>query len=191
MRTCALTLLVLGVLAAGCGRELPEAEEPLPENGDVTGAFGEEEGGLGGRVTVAGAASAARYAQAAARGFRAEEPETRVRVTERDVAEALAAVCRGEVDVAGADRRFTAAERKACAGEAEGAVELHVANDGGKPVYLVTTQAALFDSLQAESFLDYAITASEETAAQAGLEPLTVEERQGTETEFQQALAGV
>ena len=66
-----------------------------------------------------------------------------------------------------------------------------MADADGKPVYLVTTQDVLFDKLELESYLDFVLGNAAETAQQAGLEPLTVEELDETQTRLEQGLAGV
>jgi ABC-type phosphate transport system substrate-binding protein len=190
-----LTLLLAVAAAAGCGRELPEAEdEPVPTGGDPTGAFGEPGGGGAGEgrsVRLSGVPASVQLGRAASSGFKAEEPETKVVVAELDAAAAISALCAGKVEIAGTDREPTGPERQACLETQEGAVALHLADAGGEPVYLVTTQKALFDSLELEAYLDYVITNAEETARGAGLEPLEVDELQETQTRFEQGLAGV
>lgn len=193
-RTLLLVMLLLAVaVTAACGREVPEDEGgPAPTGGDPTGAFGEPGGeGEGGRVRIAGVPASVRLARSAARGFEAEDPSTEIVLAESDAGAAIAAVCAGKVEIAGTDRELTAAERSACVKKGEGAVELHVADAGGKPVYFVTTQKALFDKLELESYVDFFITNAEATAQQAGLEPLDLDELQETQTRFEQGLAGV
>lgn len=193
LRRVAFVLLVavLAAGAAGCGRELPKDEPAAPAGGDPTGAFGEPGGGGGARIRLGGVVAAVKLGRSAARGYRTEDPDTRVVLREQEAGEAVAGLCDGTLDVAGTDRELTGAERAACRKSGGGAVELHLADAGGRPVYLVTTQDLLFDKLELESYLDFTVTNAVEAAQQAGLEPLEVEELDETQTRLEQGLAGV
>jgi ABC-type phosphate transport system substrate-binding protein len=188
-----VALLLLAAFAvAGCGRDLPDDEaEPVPTGGDPTGAFGEGGGASAGRVTIAGVPVSVRLARAAARGFAREEPETTVVIRESDADAAIQALCAAEVDVAGTDRELTEAERRACRETGEGAVELHLADADAQPVFLATTQKALFDKLELEALLDFVFTNAEAIAEQARLRPLDTEELDDAQTRFERALAGL
>jgi ABC-type phosphate transport system substrate-binding protein len=180
--------LALGVLvAAGCGRALPEdTEEPVPAGGDATGAFGDGSGG-GAAIEVSGWTGGQRFVRAAARGFAAEEPGARVRVGASPVAAAVGRLCSGRLSVAVADRPLSQAERKACAG----AVELKVGTRGRSPLYLHTTTGVLTKSFETESFVTYAVEQSEELASEAGVRPLTLVEQDDVRSALDDAVAGL
>jgi hypothetical protein len=181
------------LLAAGCGRSLPEeAAETVPEGGDPTGAFGEGGEGLEGTIRVAGAGSGVKLVKLAAGAFREEEPGVEVSARAAPVDEAVAGVCAGRLDVAVADRPLASAERSACESKAEGAVELHLADGpGGRPVTLVTTNAVLFERFEVEGLLQFVLDDAESLARGASLEPLSLDELDETQATFEQALAGI
>lgn len=192
LRRVLLALLLLALVwAAGCGREVPADEtESVPAGGDPTGAFGEP-GDAGGTVRLAGDAASVSLGRAAARGFAADDPDTEVEVEQRAPAAAVAALCAGQLEIAGTDRKLTEAERERCRGTQDGAVELHLADAGARPVYLVTTQKALFDKLEVESYLDFILTNAPDVARQAGLRALEPEQLDEAQSRFEQGLAGV
>lgn len=193
-RAAALALLAATtLLLVGCGRSLPdESAEPVPEQGDATGAFGGEGEGLKGTIGAAGHAAGVKLIESAAAGFRKEEPGVTATAREAAVADAIARLCAGELDVALTDRPLRAPERSACEAKADGAVELHVAGGpGGRPVTLVTTNRVLFERFEVEGLLQYVLDDAAALARRAGLQPVSVEELDRAQTDFEQALAGV
>ena len=176
-------------MLAGCGRELPDrAAESVPAGGDEVGAF-QELGDLSGRVETDGSPLLARFLTVSAREFRAEEPKVKVTVGRSGTADAVRQVCAGKLAVASADRAMSPRERKACA-RVGGAVALHVADRGDRPLYLYATGESLL-RFEVEAFLQFVLDNEEQLARAAGVEPLTLDELQETTTVLEKALAGV
>jgi phosphate transport system substrate-binding protein len=132
MRPTAALLALLALLAAGCGRERPSDAAPtatLSEE-EATGAFGEEELALEGRVQADGSSTVAPLVSLAAERFRKVEPDVRVTVGVSGTGGGFERFCAGETDLSNASREIDPEEEAACAKKRIQFRELQVANDG-------------------------------------------------------------
>ena len=94
----------------------------------------------------------------------------------------LDALCAGSVDIAAA----IGVERDIC----DAAVGFRVAKSAGNPVVFFVNRDALM-RFEVESLIQYAIDNGETVPSEAGLEPLTLDELQETQTKLEQVVAGV
>ena len=132
MRVSAALLVLLAVLAAGCGRERPEDAAPtetLSEE-EATAGFGEEELALEGRVQADGSSTVAPLITLAAERFRKEEPNVNVTVGVSGTGGGFERFCAGETDLSNASRPIDEEEEQACAKKRIQFREIQVANDG-------------------------------------------------------------
>jgi phosphate transport system substrate-binding protein len=132
MRTSLVLLVLLALLAAGCGRERPSDAAPtetLSEE-EATGAFGEEELALSGKVRADGSSTVAPLVTLAAERFRKEEPDVNVTVGVSGTGGGFERFCVGETDLSNASRPIEDEEKQACAKKRIQFRELQVANDG-------------------------------------------------------------
>jgi phosphate transport system substrate-binding protein len=132
MRVSAALLVLLAVLAAGCGRERPEDAAPtetLSEE-EATAGFGEEAVGLSGRVRVDGSSTVAPLVSLAAERFRKQEPAVKVTVGISGTGGGFERFCAGETDLANASRSIKDEEKAACEKKGIRFREFQVANDG-------------------------------------------------------------
>jgi hypothetical protein len=176
----AAALLVL--LGAGCGRPLPE-DTPQATAPAETGAFEEpaEEGGIKGMGTGA----PHDYLVAVAKGAEAEDPTVKAKV--EDAEPDYDALCSGKVDVVAATGD---AEEDVCGGK-DAAVGFHVANAGSEPVVFYVNRKSLLNSFEIEGLVQYAVDNGETLPSDAGLEPLSLDDLQDTQTKLEQVIAGV
>jgi hypothetical protein len=160
----------------------------VPEAGPVatgpaeTGAFEEpeEEGAIRGVGTGAPRA----YLLAVGEALEAEDPTVRLRVEEGEPD--FDTLCAGTVDVASA---VGDAGDDVCGGT-DAAVGFHVADLDGDPVVFYVNRESLM-GFEVESLLQYAVDNGEALPQAAGLDPLSVEELQETQTRLEQVIAGV
>jgi hypothetical protein len=175
---------VLAVAGFGCGRDRPG---DLPAIGTdaagETGAF-EDVGGGGATFRVVVTAATQPLLTAAAKGYATEDPTLRIVRQEADAKAAVAAVCAGKADAAVAESGGT------CGGAKAASVDFHVANADGTPVRLYVTRKALL-RFEVEGFVQYVIDNGETLPGSAGLEPLSIDELQETQTVLEQVIAGV
>ena len=122
----ALTVLVVVLPAAGCGRERP-ADEAVTETTD-TGAFEEEE--LSGTVRADGSSTLGPYVTYAAERFQKQESGVRVTVGISGTGGGFERFCHGETDLSNASRPIKDEEKALCEKEGIDYTELHIANDG-------------------------------------------------------------
>jgi phosphate transport system substrate-binding protein len=133
VRTCALVLALLALLAAGCGRERPsDSATPTQTQSEeeAIGGFGDEGLGLSGRVQADGSSTVAPLVTLAAEQFRKEEPDVKVTVGVSGTGGGFERFCAGETDLSNASRAIEDEERAACEKEGIQFRELQVANDG-------------------------------------------------------------
>jgi phosphate transport system substrate-binding protein len=132
MRGTAAAFVLLALLAAGCGRERPSDAAPtetLSEE-EATGAFGEEELALEGKVRADGSSTVAPLVSLAAERFRKVEPDVAVTVGVSGTGGGFERFCAGETDLSNASRPIDPEEEAACAKKRIQFRELQVANDG-------------------------------------------------------------
>jgi phosphate transport system substrate-binding protein len=132
MRAFAAAIVLLAVLAAGCGRERPSDAAPtetLSEE-EATEGFGEEELALSGRVTADGSSTVAPLVTLAAERFRQEEPDVKVTVGVSGTGGGFERFCAGETDLSNASRPIKDEEKALCDKKGIRFREFQVANDG-------------------------------------------------------------
>jgi phosphate transport system substrate-binding protein len=132
MRSAAALLVLLALLAVGCGRERPSDAAPtetLSEE-EATEGFGEEELALEGRVRADGSSTVAPLVSLAAERFRKKEPDVEVTVGVSGTGGGFERFCAGETDLSNASRPIEEDEKKICADKGIRYRELQVANDG-------------------------------------------------------------
>jgi hypothetical protein len=172
-------LLVAGALlvligGAACGRPLPE-EGPVPTGPAETGAFEQPE--AEGAVRGAGAPGAPHdYLQAVADTASELDPTLVVRV--REAEPDFDALCAGELDVLAAEPN-----QELC----EEAVGFYVAQG----VSFYVNREALLQSFEVESLTLQAVDSGETLPQEVGLEPLSIDQLQETQTKLEQVIAGV
>ena len=171
-------VVLVAVAGAGCGRSLPD-EGPVATGPAQTGAFEESE--AEGAIRGVGAAGAPNdYLQAVADAVSAEDPTVKLSLTQAEPD--FDALCQGEVDVAAA-----LGDRAVC----DAAVGFTVAKAGKEPVVFYVNRDSLLQTFELESLIQYAVDNGESLSSQAGLEPLSIDELQETQTKLEQAIAGV
>lgn len=173
-------LLVLGGVA--CGRPLPE-DAPQATAPAETGAF--EEPAEEGAIEALGTGAPHDYLVAVADAAEAEDPTVKVNV--EDAEPDYDALCSGEVDVVAATGD---ADEDVC-GEKDAAVGFHVANAASEPVVFYVNRDAIFQSFEVEGLVQYAVDNGERLPAEAGLQPLSLDDLQATQTKLEQVVAGV
>ena len=170
--------MLLAVAVAGCGRPLPD-EGPVATGPAQTGAFEESE--AEGAIRGVGAAGAPHdYLQAVADALSAEDPTVTLRLAEEEPD--FDALCQGKVDVVAA-----LGDRAVC----DAAVGFPVAKAAGEPVVFYVSRDSVLQTFEIESLIQYAVDNGESLAGQAGLEPLSIDELQETQTKLEQVIAGV
>jgi hypothetical protein len=95
-------------------------------------------------------------------------------------------LCAGSVDVAAATGD---PGEDVCGGE-DAAVGFHVAEAGSEPVVFYVNRDSLL-RFEVEGLIQYAIDNGETLPGEAGLDPLSIDELQETQTKLEQAIAGV
>ena len=168
-------------LAVGCGRALPE-DTPAATGPAETGAF--EEPTQEGAIKGTGTGAPGEYLAAVGEALAAEDPTATVEVD--DAAPDYDALCAGKVDVVAATGDAGA---DVCDGK-DAAVGFHVADAGGQPVVFYVNRDSML-RFEVEDLLQYAVDNGETLPADAGLEPLSIDELQGTQTKLEQVIAGV
>jgi ABC-type phosphate transport system substrate-binding protein len=171
------------VAGAGCGRPLPE-DTPQATAPAETGAF-EEEPAAEGAIVAMGTGAPRDYLVAVAEAAEAEDPTVKVQV--EDAEPDYDALCSGEVDVVAATGD---AEEDVCAGK-DAAVGFHVANAGSEPVVFYVNRDAILQAFEVEGLIQYAVDNGETLPGEAGLEPLSIDDLQETQTKLEQVIAGV
>ena len=120
----ALLLVLLALVAAGCGRDDDQA-------GDGGAATTEASGGsdLSGRIESDGSSTVGPFATAAAERFQEENPGVQVTVGVSGTGGGFERFCRGETDLSNASRPIKDEETTACEDAGVEFTELQVAND--------------------------------------------------------------
>jgi ABC-type amino acid transport substrate-binding protein len=170
-------LLSLGGVA--CGRALP-ADTPAATGPVETGAFEEpagEEGGIKGMATGA----PHDYLVAVGDALAAEDPTVKLVVD--DAEPDFEALCAGRTDVLAATGD---ADEEIC----KGAVGFHVADAGSEPVVFYVNRDSIL-RFEVEGLIQFVVDNGEELPAGAGLDPLSIDELQDTQTKLEQVIAGV
>jgi hypothetical protein len=173
-------LLLLGGVA--CGRALPE-DTPAATAPAETGAF-EEPANQAGAIEGVGTGAPRDYLVAVGEAATAEDPTVKLQVEEAEPD--YDALCAGSVDVAAATGD---AGEDVCGGR-DAAVGFHVADAGSEPVVFYVNRDSLL-RFEVEGLIQYAIDNGETLPGEAGLDPLSIEELQETQTKLEQAIAGV
>jgi hypothetical protein len=178
----AVAAALLAVVGTGCGRPLPE-DTPQATAPAETGAFEEpaEEGSIKGMGTGA----PRDYLVAVGKAAEAEDPTVEVNV--QDAEPDYDALCSGMVDVVAATGD---ADENVCGGK-DAAVGFHVANAGSEPVVFYVNRDSLLQIFEVEGLIQYAVDNGETLPSDAGLEPLSIDELQETQTKLEQVVAGV
>jgi hypothetical protein len=174
--------VVLAVGGAACGRPLPE-DTPQATAPAETGAF--EEPAEEGAIKAMGAGAAHDYLVAVLEAAEAEDPTVNVSV--EDVEPGFDALCSGKVDVVAATGD---ADDDVCGGK-DAAVGFHVANAGSEPVVFYVNRNSILQAFEVEGLIQYAVDHGETLPADAGLQPLSIDELQETQTKLEQVVAGV
>jgi phosphate transport system substrate-binding protein len=130
MRAFFVFLVLLAILAAGCGRERPSDAAPTTTQSEeeATGGFGDV--GLSGRVKVDGSSTVAPLVTLAAERFGKTEADVKVTVGVSGTGGGFERFCAGETDLSNASRPIEDDEKAACAKKGIRFRELQVANDG-------------------------------------------------------------
>jgi phosphate transport system substrate-binding protein len=115
-----LALVLLSVVATGCGRDGDESAGTTP-----TGTTGD----LSGRIEADGSSTVGPYTTAAAERFRSIQPNVQVTVGISGTGGGFERFCRGETDLSNASRPIKDEEAKICADKGIEYVEFQVAND--------------------------------------------------------------
>ncbi len=118
----ALLVVLLGALAAGCGRGDGDGGA-----GTTAAATGGER--LSGRIQADGSSTVGPYTTAAAERFRDVQPDVQVTVGVSGTGGGFERFCRGETDLSDASRPIADEERQACEAKGIDYVEFHIAND--------------------------------------------------------------
>jgi hypothetical protein len=180
-------LLAVAVLVSlggvACGRALPE-DTPAATGPVETGAF-EEPASDEGTIKAVAAGAPHDYLAAVGKAVAAEDPTMKLRV--EDAEPDYDALCAGRVDIAAATGD---ADEDVCGGN-DAAVGFHVADAGGEPVVFYVNRDAIFEKFEVEGLIQYAVDNGEMLPAGAGLEPLSIDELQETQTKLEQVIAGV
>ncbi len=116
-----LLVVLLGALAAGCGRGDGDG------SAGTTAATGGER--LSGRIQADGSSTVGPYTTAAAERFRDVQPDVQVTVGVSGTGGGFERFCRGETDLSDASRPIKDEERQACEAKGIDYVEFHIAND--------------------------------------------------------------
>ncbi len=169
-------LLSLGGVA--CGRALPE-DTPAATGPAETGAF-QEPANDEGAITGTGTGEAHDYLAAVGKALEAEDPTVKLRV--EDAEPDYKALCAGRVDVVAAIGVVDVCKQ---------AVAFHVADAGGAPVVFYVNRNSLLDTFEVESLIQYAVDNGETLPDKTGVDPLSIDELQDTQTKLEDAVAGV
>jgi len=168
-------LLSLGGVA--CGRALPE-DTPAATGPVETGAF-EEPATDEGAIKGVGTGAPHDYLVAVGKALAAEDPTVKLEVG--DAAPDYDALCAGQVDVVAA-----IGDADVC----EEAVGFHLADAGAEPVVFYVNRDSIL-GFEVEGLIQYAVDNGETLPGPAGLDPLSIDELQETQTKLEQVIAGV
>jgi phosphate transport system substrate-binding protein len=130
VRALAALVVLLALVAAGCGRERPSDASPTETLSEEEATGGFEEEALSGRVEADGSSTVAPLVSLAAERFRKQEPGVKVTVGVSGTGGGFERFCAGETDVSNASRPIKDEEKDACAKKGIRFRELQVANDG-------------------------------------------------------------
>ena len=130
MRALAVFLVLLAILAAGCGRERPSDAAPTTTQSEEEAIGGFEDEALSGRVEADGSSTVAPLVTVAAERFRKQEPGVKVTVGVSGTGGGFERFCAGETDLSDASRPIEDEEKAACEKKHIQFRELQVANDG-------------------------------------------------------------
>jgi phosphate transport system substrate-binding protein len=130
VRTLAVLVALLALLAAGCGRERPSDAAPSETLSEEEATEGFEEEALSGRVKADGSSTVAPLVSLAAERFRKQEPGVKVTVGVSGTGGGFERFCAGETDLSNASRAIKDEEKDACAKKGIRFRELQAANDG-------------------------------------------------------------
>jgi phosphate transport system substrate-binding protein len=130
MRALAAFVVLLAVLAAGCGRERPSDAAPTTTQSEEEAIGGFEEEALSGRIQADGSSTVAPLVTLAAERFRKQEPGVKVTVGVSGTGGGFERFCAGETDLSDASRPIEDEEKAACEKKHIQFRELQVANDG-------------------------------------------------------------
>jgi len=172
---------LLALSGLGCGRALPE-EGPAATGPAETGAF--EEPAEEGAIKGVGTGAPYTYLVAVGKALAAEDPTVKLGVTEAEPD--FEALCAGKVDVVAAAGD---ADTDVCGGT-DAAVGFHVADAGGEPVVFYVNRDSIV-RFEVESLIQYAVDQGETLPGEAGLDPLSIDQLQETQTKLEQVIAGV
>jgi phosphate transport system substrate-binding protein len=130
MRALAVFVVLLAILAAGCGRERPSDAAPTTTQSEEEAIGGFEEEALSGRIQADGSSTVAPLVTLAAERFRKQEPGVKVTVGVSGTGGGFERFCAGETDLSDASRPIEDEEKAACEKKHIQFRELQVANDG-------------------------------------------------------------
>jgi phosphate transport system substrate-binding protein len=120
MRTLGFTMVLLALVAAGCGSD--RGNSSADTGPTVTSD-------LSGRITADGSSTVGPYATAAAERFQAENPDVQITVGVSGTGGGFERFCAGETDLSDASRPIKDEEKQLCADKGIEFVEFQVAND--------------------------------------------------------------
>jgi phosphate transport system substrate-binding protein len=130
MRALAAFVVLLAILAAGCGRERPSDAASTTTQSEEEAIGGFEEEALSGRIEADGSSTVAPLVTLAAERFRKQEPGVKVTVGVSGTGGGFERFCAGETDLSDASRPIEDEEKAACEKKHIQFRELQVANDG-------------------------------------------------------------
>jgi phosphate transport system substrate-binding protein len=130
MRALAAFVVLLAILAAGCGRERPSDAASTTTQSEEEAIGGFEEEALSGRIEADGSSTVAPLVTLAAERFRKQEPGVKVTVGVSGTGGGFERFCAGETDLSDASRPIEDEEKVACEKKHIQFRELQVANDG-------------------------------------------------------------
>jgi phosphate transport system substrate-binding protein len=130
MRALAVFVVLLAILAAGCGRERPSDAAPTTTQSEEEAIGGFEEEALSGRIQADGSSTVAPLVTLAAERFRKQEPGVKITVGVSGTGGGFERFCAGETDLSDASRPIEDEEKAACEKKHIQFRELQVANDG-------------------------------------------------------------
>jgi hypothetical protein len=174
---------VLSLGGVACGRALPE-DTPAATGPVETGAFEEPEQDQEGAIRAMATGAPREYLVAVGDAFAAEDPTANLRV--EDAEPDHDALCAGSVDIVATTGD---ASEDVCGGT-DAAVGFHVADSAGEPVVFFVNRDSML-RFEVEGLIQHAVDNGETLPAEVGLEPLSIEELQETQTKLERVMAGV
>ena len=124
------------------------------------------------------------YLVAVAKGAESEDPTVKVKVQESEPD--YDALCSGKVDVVASAGN---ADDDVCGGK-DAAVGFHVADAAGEPLVFYVNRKSLL-RFEVEGLVQYAIDNGETLPADVGVQPLSLDALQDTQTKLEDVVAGV